>query len=134
MKRHTNGFTLIELMITVAVVAILATVAYPRYTDSVMKSRRAEGKAKLMEAAQLQAQFFTMNNVYAANLAALYAGVPVMSRNNFYQITMVGGGNNYTLTATPQGSQANDTECANFTLNEIDVRGVSGSGTVPACW
>ena len=61
-----SGFTLIELMITVAIVAILASVAYPAYTSSVQKGRRAEGRAGLTALMQQQERYFTLNGSYLA--------------------------------------------------------------------
>src|SRR5690606_15122717 len=60
-RRAQRGFTLLELMITVVVVAILASVAYPSYTDFVVRSKRAEGKAALLDAAQALERHFTNN-------------------------------------------------------------------------
>jgi type IV pilus assembly protein PilE len=59
-----RGFTLIELMITVAIVALLAAIAYPAYTDSILKGRRAEGRSALMELMQQQERFLTQNGSY----------------------------------------------------------------------
>lgn len=67
MKKNLNdGFTLIELMIVVAIVAILASVAYPAYTSSILKGKRAEGRAALAELLQQQERYMTQNNVYYA--------------------------------------------------------------------
>jgi type IV pilus assembly protein PilE len=66
----TAGFTLIELMITVAIVAILAAIAYPAYTDQIAKGRRAECRGGLMQALQQQERYFTQYNAYAAFTAA----------------------------------------------------------------
>ena len=67
MKKHLNsGFTLIELMIVVAIVAILASIAYPSYLDSVLKGRRAEGRAALADLLQQQERYMTQTNTYFA--------------------------------------------------------------------
>jgi type IV pilus assembly protein PilE len=63
-NRNSGGFTLIEVMIVVAIVGILAAVAYPSYTDSVLKGRRAEGRAALAELLQQQERYMTQRNVY----------------------------------------------------------------------
>lgn len=63
-SRRAQGFTLLELMIVVAVVAILAAVAYPSYRDSVLKGRRAEARTALAELLQQQERFMTQNNTY----------------------------------------------------------------------
>ncbi len=142
MQRKSPGFTLIELMITIAVIGILAAVAYPVYTDSITKSRRADAKAKLMEVAQRQERFYTERNLYTATLSELgYASGTLRSDSGYYTITVAatsGAGNtianSFTLTATPTGSQANDEKCRNFTLTHTNVKGISGSGTATDCW
>ena len=65
-KRLIGGFTLIELMIVVAVVAILTSIAYPAYTKSILKGKRAEGRTALTELMQQQERYMTQNNTYLA--------------------------------------------------------------------
>lgn len=67
---RARGFTLIELMIVVAIVAILAAVAYPSYRDSISKSRRAEARAQLMDAVQYMQRFYSQNDRYDQTNAA----------------------------------------------------------------
>jgi type IV pilus assembly protein PilE len=83
-RRRFSGFTLVELMIVVVIIAILAAVAYPSYQDHVRKSKRTEGKAALLKAAQLQERYYSDRQVYADNntfptLFALAAGAQVFS-------------------------------------------------------
>lgn len=63
-----QGFSLIELMIVVAIVGILAAIAYPSYQNYVLRSGRADGQAKLMEILQAQERFYSQNQTYTANL------------------------------------------------------------------
>ena len=65
-KNKSMGFTLIELMITVAIIGVLGAIAYPSYQDSVPKSRRAEGRRAMMEVLQQQERYMTQNNTYLA--------------------------------------------------------------------
>ena len=138
----TRGFTLIELMITLAILAILVTVAYPSYTNQITKSRRADGKAALMDAAARQERFYTENNTYADEMDndLKYDADPAISPDGHYAVSVAVGttgsfATSYALTATPQGVQATrDTLCKNLTLNNLGTKGISGTATVADCW
>ena len=121
MKKQTSssgekGFSLIELMIVVAIVAILGAVAYPSYRDSVTDARRADAQAVLMEAAQYMERFYTENNRYdedtggtAVALPAQLAESPRDSGTKFYDIAVQASTRStYTLRATPKNAQAAD--------------------------
>jgi type IV pilus assembly protein PilE len=108
MKKHQekrSGFTLIELMIVVAVIGILAAISYPSYIDSVRKSRRADAQTALMEAAQRMETFYARDGKYTnATLANN------KSPDEYYDIALDPnpGTSTYTIVATPVGDQAND--------------------------
>jgi type IV pilus assembly protein PilE len=148
-KRHTytlrSGFTLIELMIVVAIVAILTAVALPSFQDQVRRSQRAEGKVALMRAAQLLERNYTANNTYVVDLAPLYglaAGAAVFSGENPAAGNYTIAASNlpcgdialcFTLTATRNG--INDPACGDLTLTSTGVRGrVNGTDTADRCW
>jgi len=143
--RHQSGFTLIELMVTVAIVGILAAIAYPSYQSYLLRGNRAEGQAMLNDAAARQERFYAQNLAYVTSTADLGklgmrnttgtgSSTSVASDTGKYVLT-VSGTNNYTLTATPQGAQAKDTKCGNLTLDAAGTRGVSASGaSVNDCW
>lgn len=87
----SSGFSLIELVVAVAVVAILARIAYPAYLDSVRKSRRADAKSVLLQASQWMERFYTENNRYDQNLettpkyiATLSSGAPIIPTTGVY--------------------------------------------------
>lgn len=141
MRLKSSGFTLIELMVTVAVIGILAAIAYPSYTSSIIKSRRTDAKAKLLDLAQRQERFYSDRNTYTATLADDFGADALTSDNGYYTLSAAattGAGNtianSFTLTATPTGSQANDTICGNLTLTNTNVKDFSGTGTVAECW
>ena len=131
MQKQQKGFSLIELMIVVAVIGILVSIAYPAYQDFVLESRRADGHIALTRAANLQERFFSSNNSYSNTIGDIGGNA---SPDGFYQIAVVASGSsasylsNYTLTATAVGSQTADTACPNLTLNQL------GQRTPAACW
>lgn len=134
------GFTLIELMITVAVIAIIAAIAYPAYTDQIVKTRRAEAKASLMTTAQALERCYTRFGAYNAGgcQTATDLGGGIDSENGHYTVTAPTlTANTFTLQAAPQGIQSTkDTLCANFTLAQTGTKGASGSSSNSdrECW
>jgi type IV pilus assembly protein PilE len=137
-KRHAAGFTLLELMIVVAVVAILASIALASYRDQVVKSRRATGAACLQERAQFMERYYTTYLSYNADPAPVIAQCDT-EVSPHYQVSLVAGSlgaKTFTLQAVPQGAQAtSDTKCGTLTVNAQGVRGESGSAsTADECW
>jgi len=136
-KQH-NGFTLTELMIAVAIVGILAALAYPSYMDSVRRSNRAEGKSLLMDAAARQERFFsnfsTYTNVVVAPAACTGAAcglgyASANSENSLYQLTVTAAdATSYTLQAAATGTQTGDTACTPLVLTSL------GQKTPANCW
>jgi len=127
-----SGFTLIELMIVVAVIGILATIAYPSYMEYVRKAARGEAKAILLETAQYLERFNTTNGTYAG--AAVVSSVsPKLAAGGAvrYNISFSGAATAtaYTLQAVPANAQAADS-CGTLTLNQAGVR-TAATGN---CW
>lgn len=133
--RSQNGFTLIELMITVVIISILASIAYPSYQEFVKRGNRTEGQAFLNEVAARQERYFAQNNEYTDDVDRLNLKDGSTSETEKYELSIVidedadDGG--YTLTAE---EQFNDTACGNLTLTATGVKGVSGSKAAADCW
>ena len=140
--RAARGFTLVELMIALAVVGILATVAYPSYVNQLRQSRRTDAKVALLDLAARQERFFSVNNVYASTPAQLgYAGaafpIDVLSGSSaYYRLsTVVGtGATSFTATAAPVGAQGSDA-CGSYAIDHLGVQ-TNTSNSLPAarCW
>ena len=153
--RHQDGFTLIELMITVAIIGILAAIAYPSYREYVAKSRRAEAQALLMQSAQWMERFYAENYSYSTNTAGVSVNDATMFKARYsqspasgtaaYNIAVVAPtATTYTITATRAGTMAAD-KCGNFQITHTGVKqletgtysSAAGSTQVAAmqsCW
>jgi type IV pilus assembly protein PilE len=132
-----QGFTLIELVITVAIIGLLATIAVSTYTRYTVKSNRAAAAAVVLGVANRQEQFYLDARQYAANLAALNMAVPP-EVDRHYTITttgLAGPPPSFTVTATPKGTQlSRDAKCNALTLSSNGTKTVSGTGSVVDCW
>ena len=129
--RPERGFTLIELMITIVIVAIIVAIAFPSYSEYVQRSRRSDGASALSRA--------TMVMESCRSDLASYTGcagrVAATSDEGFYNITVAVTSSSYTLTATALGVQAQDARCNTLTLDSQGTKGYTGSAPdVATCW
>ena len=152
-KKYTKGFTLIEVMIVVAILGIITAIAFPSYVEYVRKGKRADAKVELLRLAQMQESFFVQNLSYAkdftsaANAGGLGLTAPVKSEQGEYSMilnatpggcggTSVSPCTGFTLTADAGTAQSGDAKCLDFTLTNTGVKGVTGahSATPRDCW
>lgn len=147
-----QGFTLIELMVALAIAGILAAIAYPAYTGQLQRGRRADAVAALTAVMQAQERYRSNVSNYASSLADL--GLDISKITPHYQVTLSGVGSTpsfdigYVATATPVtgGKQANDTTCKSFVVTlkgatpDYSATGDPGNGgggnqtTTNLCW
>lgn len=155
-KGKYAGFTLIEMLVVIAIIGVLAAIAIPSYQRSVMTGNRSAGQAALLDLANRQEQFYLNNRTYTDNMGNLgYTAALVFTSDGDSSIavndnqTLVAASATdriyivridsasataYTLVAVPQLNQANDLECATLSLTNTGARTASGTAAANECW
>jgi type IV pilus assembly protein PilE len=143
-----KGFSLIEMMIVVVVIAILAAIAIPIYQRQIQESRRTAAKTGLLDVASREEKYYSTNNQYIADLATLgYTGTggSITVPNNtpatdYYtiKVTLTGAitpGSNFTATAVPiaTSTQASDV-CGTYSITDLGVQGNQNGTQTTGCW
>ncbi len=133
--RSAAGFTLLELMIVLSIIAVLASIAYASYQRNVVETRRKAATACLMEVAQFAERYYTTQLTYVG-LAA--PGVACITEvNRFYTVAINGvpTATAYSVTATPINQQATrDAGCGTLGINQTGTKSKSGSKPLSECW
>lgn len=147
LRPATPGFTLVEVMVTVSIIACLAAIAIPSYTLQIRKSRRVEGRIALLDFATREERFYSTNSAYTSSPADLgYSGnFPQAIGSGYYQLSVcvanttscagstASTGSAFVVQATPLGIQAKDSGCTSFSLDSTGVESATGA-SAPACW
>ncbi|MEN9916481.1 MAG: TppA [Pseudomonadota bacterium] len=130
MKIIEQGFSLLELLFVLAIIGVLATISYPIYTHTLLKTHRIEAKIALMNLAQqMEIYYLTNNNSYAdANFNKLH--LKDVTEKNFYHLTIKSTTSSYQLSAMANFS---DSECYLFILNHLGEKTNAGSSS-KQCW
>ncbi|TEW56782.1 prepilin-type N-terminal cleavage/methylation domain-containing protein [Psychromonas sp. RZ22] len=132
-RKRNHGFTLIELLIAIAIIGILAAVAYPSYTGVLEKTRRQEAVRTLLEASQMMESYYAMNLDYSGAIAG--GKVTSFTVNDdfsdYYQLTAVATKSTFTLSATPISTSAQSSDkCGTLTITQTG----STSAATTDCW
>jgi type IV pilus assembly protein PilE len=131
---HCLGFSLLELMLVVGIIAILAAIAIPSYNGYILKSRRSEAMINLVKFQGAYEEYNAQNNTYPASNTLPPSVVPPIPATTYYSYTSATTGTTYTITATAiaGSTQVNDTAggvaCSTMTINNI------GAQTPAVCW
>lgn len=144
MSLKTAGFSLIELMIAVAILAIIAAIAIPSYASYVDRGKRAEARAALLDIAARQERFYSNNRQYTARLGggADSLNLPgctatnCSSENGYYTLSVAlpTGQNNQDFDATATPSGWTDDQCGNLGIDETGVKTEDGARDLDFCW
>jgi len=136
MRNQTRGMTLIELMIVIAVLGIVVALGYPSYRDQVIKARRADGMAYLLDIADREERHYSDTGAYTTTITELGYTDDLSPEGEHYKATITSADTSmlYTISVAPQGAQASDTKCGTYTLTSLGVKSVSGSSGLDRCW
>jgi type IV pilus assembly protein PilE len=122
MRRLNSGFSLLELLIALAIIGILAAICYPSYQQYVLKTYRAEAVAQLLQVANAQEHHLADYASYAPDMRALGISAADLPQRYKFSIAVSEDGQAFELTAVAQGAQLADSECTTLTLNQYGQR------------
>lgn len=134
--RAARGFTLIEIMVVVALVGILASIALTSYQSSTRKSRRYAAQSCLMEQAQYMERYYTTaNNPMSYTAASLPAATCMTNLASHYTFSLTSASQAFSVQAVASGTQTGDTDCRTLSLNQASQQSSSSaSATTTGCW
>ena len=131
--RRVTGFTLIELMIVVVIIAILAAIAMNSYRQYILRGNRTSATRALQDLTSREENYYYTNNTYATTLSSL--GATGSMAGPYYTVVVPAAtSSTYQVQATPAGTQTQDTACGTFALTREGVQSITGTGAVANCW
>jgi type IV pilus assembly protein PilE len=134
MNAGERGFTLIELVVAMVIIAILTAIAIPNYTAYIQRSNRSDARGQLLQASLWLQRFRTENGTYAGAVLPLTLQQSPATGTARYTIALGGlTATTYTITATPTGTMAGD-PCGNLTVNALGQRARTGAAPFDLCW
>jgi type IV pilus assembly protein PilE len=126
------GFSLIELLVVLAIISILSTIAYPFYTHYIVQSKRLEGQLALLNLANSMEQYAIENNAQYTGASLERLGIPINTEQAAYQLAILEAEQaSYSLVATPNFE---DAACKKLLLNHVGERSSEGAGATQVCW
>jgi len=135
MKHRQSGFTLLELMLVVAIVGILAAIAIPTYRNYVVRANRSEAKVAVLQTAQALERCYMDSAPFAYNATGCTVPATMTLTSGTYRIdVLVPNANAFVISAVPQGGQASDTGCGTFRLTAQGTQTVTGTLPAAECW